>query len=513
MNQKLSFQHSTEQKQQLNLAPQLLQWLRVLQLSSQNLEQMVRTELETNPALETETDEQDNVADTLEPCPDDDPLEMRETTFDETVIDEKYALLAEIDNQWSSTDAANGGSIHSQNNEQALQEKHEYKMNSLQTGETLHDCLRRQLAATDITPQQRMLAEHIIGAINQKGYLAVDLENLAEEAGCPSEIMEAVLKKIQECEPCGVAARDLRECLLLQIKGKSSTNNIARIIVADYLEAVANGCLTGISRKLGISESTVNEVVAFIKKLNPAPGLSMDECREEPAVLPDIKVILTEAGTLETEILNQRIPRLRISRSCRELIQRGNLSEEEANYVRERIRAASFLIEGIKQRQHTLRRIADEITRVQKSYLTAADNEIRPMTMSHVAAMLGVHETTISRALAGKNMETPRGFIPMRDFFRSGYHCDDGSALTPVAVSRKIRKMIQSETAEKPLKDEDISILLRGKGIPVARRTVAKYRKQQGIPSSKVRASQYQINNERRNAQKNSNNIKRRNAA
>lgn len=483
MKLNLNLGHGLGQQQQLNLAPQLLQWLRLLQVPATELDQMITQELEANPALELAeldngTDFEDEVYE--ERVVDEDRTELADEHLND--LDDRMEALSKLDMEWEGEEAS-----FSQADIAASQDHHEYRMNSLTESSTMHDRLLKQIAVMGLQADEKAAAEWIIGTLDARGYLDIHQDTLAAESGMPHDVLARALEIVQSCEPAGIAARDLQECLLLQLPDDAE-HALARRIVTTCIESVAQGRLTAIADHLDVELEEVEAAVHTIRCLNPYPGQSLIDEDPVQTITPDIIIHKTEDGDFEIELADRHSPRLRLSRSCRALIEQGSLSRNDLSYVRNRMRAAMFLIEGLKKREGTLERIAQEIVRVQHRFLRGEERDVRPLTMAKVAAIIGVHDTTVSRALADKYVETPVGLYPMKHFFQIGYQCEDGSAMTPEMVRRRIHRIILAEDPMEPIKDDTIAAMLRNEGVPVARRTVAKYRGELGIASSKERA-------------------------
>ncbi len=479
MKLNLNLGQGLAQQQQLNLAPQLLQWLRLLQVPAQQLEQMIQHELEINPALELiEEEERPNDAEELVAAGmDEDGTEARDP------IDERMEILMELGREWDGDE----GRVSAADSESS-QERMDYRMNALTGNACMRDQLMKQIAMMGLSDAMKQAATFIIGTLDDRGYLDIPIAALAEECGVAVTVLEEALHWVQACEPAGIGARDLTECLLLQLPAEEQGAALARRIVATCIESVAQGRMEAIADHLDVELEDVEEAVAAIRGLNPYPGQVIEAETPVVTVTPDVILSAVEGGGFEIEIVERYVPRLRISHACRAMIEKGNLSRSDLAYVRARVRAAMFLIEGLRKREATLRRISEEIIRVQRRFLRGEEKDIRPLTMAKVAAIIGVHDTTVSRALAEKYIQTPTGLFPMKHFFQIGYQCEDGSALTPEMVRRRIERIILDESPTEPVKDEDIADLLQKDGIPVARRTVAKYRGELGIGSSKERA-------------------------
>mgnify|MGYP003605290275 CR=1 FL=1 len=293
---------------------------------------------------------------------------------------------------------------------------------------------------------------------------------------------EKTLAVVQTFDPAGVAARSLSECLLLQIHDQKS---LPARIIRDYLEALGRRQFAEIANALGVTKEDVLEAFEIIRGLKPEPGTIFSS--ERPRyIAADITVRKVE-GDFIIEVNDDSLPRIRISASCRQIVETGRVSGEDLSYLRKKIRNASFLIQGIRQRQETLRKVACEIVKHQMDYLNSEHAELKPLTMAKVAKAIGVHETTVSRALSQKYMRIPRGLFEMKHFFQAGYQCADGSAVVPSAVQDMISDLIKAEEKSNPLTDLHIVRALKAKGIDIARRTIAKYREEMGIGSSKER--------------------------
>jgi RNA polymerase sigma-54 factor len=282
-----------------------------------------------------------------------------------------------------------------------------------------------------------------------------------------------------------VAARDLRECLLLQLNEDRPGQALAIRLLRDHADVLTSSNPEAMARAAGCTEAEVREALNTLRGLQPEPGHTFSTT-PTPYISPDV-IVRRVNGQYVVELVDEQLPRLRLSNSCRRLLEDRKLGTEDLTYLRRKMRSATFLIQGIGQRQETLRKVAREIVRVQERFFDDPRNELLPLTMASIAARLGVHETTVSRALANKHIETPRGIFEMRHFFRAGYACDDGSAVTPERVKEFLAGMMDRENPVVPLTDLQMARLLRNKGLKVARRTIAKYREEIEYPSSKER--------------------------
>jgi RNA polymerase sigma-54 factor len=465
--------------QQLNLAPQLLQWLRLLQVPTTELSSMVQHELETNPALELDETPVKPESDKS----DDEGLEVQEDmTLDRSELEAKLEVLAGLDADWradASKTASSSGSIQDE------QERHQFVLDSAVADLSLQDHLLRQLPACGFSEAEHTLAELIIGSLDQRGYLVTSLPELAELSGVSLVVAERILGQVQDLEPAGIAARDLRECLMLQLKADHTEDSLPMILVRDHMEMLGEKRPAELAVLLKVSEQEISQALISIRALNPTPGNLFS--RKPVQYVQADATISKDAGQYVVELNDECIPHLRLSADCRRLLEQKGLSSEDLAYIRRKIRNATFLIQGLGQRQETLRRVIQEVVRVQSDFFDRPEGELYPLTMVKVAGVLGVHETTVSRAIANKYVQTPRGLFELKHFFRAGYQCSDGSAVTPDGVKDMIAALIDEEDPSCPLTDLQIVGLLQKKGLRLARRTVAKYRDELNIAASKDR--------------------------
>ena len=486
MNSRIDLvQHlGASQELNLNLAPQLLQWLRILQLPATELSAIVSHELETNPALEADFDTaqpesaDDSSIDTEASA---DPLD--EPTHDREALDDRLQSLADIEEDWRDGSTGLSADVSAVESEE---QGHRHLMDSIRTRTSLQEHLLKQLAYQGFCTEDRLLAEWIIGSIDTRGYLTASDAELAAMTGVAAEKVGSVVSHIQRFDPLGVGARTLQECLLLQMQHLNGSHETAKRIVRDFLIPAAQKNYALIARELNVDEERARSAVEYLASLNPSPG-SAFEGDPVPCVIPDV-VVTRRNGSYEVELTDDHIPRLRISGSCRLLLKQKSLSGGDLSYLRNKIRQATFLIDGIDQRKETLLKVAQQIVRIQSEYFDRFDGELQPLTMGRIARVIGVHETTVGRAVADKYMRTPRGVFEMRHFFRKGYRCRDGSGLTPESLKELITAMFDAEAPSAPLADlQVVRMLKKDRGLHMARRTVAKYREELGIPSSKER--------------------------
>ncbi|MCF7838506.1 MAG: RNA polymerase factor sigma-54 [Candidatus Marinimicrobia bacterium] len=464
-----------QQRMQLTLAPQLRQSLEVLQLPILDLQTVVRQELEQNPTLEESPGEKDRVE--IEPLTDPPELAQGEAEFDE-----QYAHLAQLDDEWRDYFRQNAQRSAPSPDEDA---RRQFMMESLSAPVSLQEHLRAQLAHTDLDEAGRRLGELLIGSLNEDGYLVTPLEELAATSGQPDQELADVLTVIQEFDPVGVGARDLGECLRIQLRRLGKADTPADWLVRDHLETLAAHRYDEIAKRLHISLTHTHELARFIATLEPRPGRAFGSDRVA-YVLPEIFIRKQGAEWVIT-INDDQLPHLHISRHYRTLMENPETPAEVKRYVREKIQSGAFLIKSLHQRQQTLRRMAERLVHYQSDFFEHGVTHLRPLTMAQVAADLELHETTISRAIANKYADTPQGLYDLKYFFTPGYQRADGQTVSNMAVKEAIRQLVGHEDPAAPLADQDLSARLAAQGLKVARRTVAKYREQLGLLPSHLR--------------------------
>jgi RNA polymerase sigma-54 factor len=448
------------------LAPQLQQSLQILQAPTLELKNIVQQELQTNPVLEEEIG----------------TFESEERTKDDREFQEEFERLAKLDEEWRDYMAQNV-SYSSRNPED--EERRQFFFDSIASQETLQQHLWEQLNTAEVTESQREAAELIVGNIDELGFLQSSLEEIAQNTSHSIEELQQMLDLVQTFHPVGVGARDLRDCLLIQLRRLGKQDSLEYQIVNEFLEDLGRRRFPEVARRLGLPVEQVQRAANFISTLDPKPGqiFSPDP---NSYVLPDVSV--DKIGDDYSVTLNgDQIPHLRISKTYKDLMTQGSNGTDVRDYIREKIRSGKFLIKSIHQRQQTILNIANEIVKRQREFFESGTAFLKPMTMVQIAEAVGVHETTVSRAISGKYMATPQGVFEMKYFFTPGYQTADGAALSNTSVKEAIADLVRGERARNPLSDKEIVEILSDRGIPIARRTVAKYRAELNILPSNLR--------------------------
>ena len=457
--------------QKLLLTPQLRLAIKLLQLTRQELVDVIRQELEENPALE-------------EGIENSEPLPAKEKINEIEWQDylEGAGNLAWTLPNWS------------------VDGEDEFYEKASSGGVSLREHLLWQLNYSNLGERERKIGEFIIGNIDEDGYLRVldrgdlneeeykvkTVEEISRLIGVGADDVEDVLEFIQEADPPGAGARTLRECLILQAKRLPERNSVVEDVILNHLESLAKKDYKTIGRVMGISfENVVSAAKIITETLKPLPGagFGMDESR---AIVPD--VYMEKVGSEYVVLLNEDgMPRLRLSRYYRNMLEsNGEMAVSAKGYIQERIRSALWLIKSVHQRQRTFKRVAESIVRFQKDFLDRGLQYLKPLVLRDVALDIGMHESTVSRVTANKYAQTPRGIFELKYFFSTGLGKSDGSNTTAEYIKEKIRFIIEKEDPKKPLSDQQIVERLREFDIVLARRTVAKYREEFGfLPSSR----------------------------
>jgi RNA polymerase sigma-54 factor len=470
--------------QQLIMTPQLQQAIKLLQLSRLEMMDVVNQELEENPLLE-EAPPDDYVGSESEVAGDEAAVLDRD---DLKHVDRTEELTGEGDGKeefdWNNylEDYRPAGQIYERRDGEAPSLD-----NLLSAKPSLMDHLMWQLKLSRFTEQEMMAGEQIIGNIDQDGYLRASLEELALQENVEIGVLENVLRRVQEFDPPGVAARDLKECLLIQGKMLGVSHDLVLAIIQEHLHDLEKKDYRHIAKKLKVSLADVVQAVMLITRMDPKPGSIYTEEKAQ-SIIPDVYIF--KVGDEYKIVLNDDgLPRLRISNYYREMMagmdDKGT-GESNKKYMRERVQSASWLIKSIQQRQKTIFKVAESIVRYQRDFFDAGIKYLKPLVLRDIADDVEMHESTISRVVTNKYMHTPRGVFELKYFFSSSIQKTDGDAIASKSVKDAIKKIIADESALHPFSDQEIVVLLEEAGISIARRTVAKYREMMRIlPSSR----------------------------
>lgn len=453
---KIGYELTIEQTQKLSMTPELIQAIQILQYNNQELNEYIDKELLENPILESEYHKESDTEIDI------DSLRDQLIQADENV--EAYK-------QWES---------HSTSDEYSYE-------NFVAFNYTLTEFLIEQLHFSSLKGQDAEIGRYIIENIDDNGYLSMSLEEICSVLDVDLDSCERVLDLIHTFEPSGVGARDLNECLIIQLASLGELTDEIEFIISNRLKDLADNKYALISKDMGISIAEVQGIADLIKTLEPKPGRGFDSDNSIKYILPDIYVEETN-GEYIVSANDGSTPSLHISSYYNSLTEEAKSDKELSNYLNNRFNSAMWLMKSIEQRKKTIYNVASAIVQFQNDFFAKGERFLKPLTLKQIAETVGVHESTVSRAINGKYMQCPRGVFELKYFFTGGILNEDGSGVSSNSIKSMIKEFVDAEDDKKPLSDSKISEMLHEKGIDISRRTVAKYRDDIGImPSSKRR--------------------------
>ena len=453
---KIGYELTIEQTQKLSMTPELIQAIQILQYNNQELNEYIDKELLENPILESEYHKESDTEIDI------DSLRDQLIQADENV--EAYK-------QWES---------HSTSDEYSYE-------NFVAFNYTLTEFLIEQLHFSSLKGQDAEIGRYIIENIDDNGYLSMSLEEICSVLDVDLDSCERVLDLIHTFEPSGVGARDLNECLIIQLASLGELTDEIEFIISNRLKDLADNKYALISKDMGISIAEVQGIADLIKTLEPKPGRGFDSDNSIKYIIPDIYVEETN-GEYVVSANDESAPSLHISSYYNSLTEEAKSDKELSNYLNNRFNSAMWLMKSIEQRKKTIYNVASAIVQFQNDFFAKGERFLKPLTLKQIAETVGVHESTVSRAINGKYMQCPRGVFELKYFFTGGILNEDGSGVSSNSIKSMIKEFVDAEDDKKPLSDSKISEMLHEKGIDISRRTVAKYRDDIGIlPSSKRR--------------------------
>ncbi|HET7911406.1 MAG TPA: RNA polymerase factor sigma-54 [Pseudolabrys sp.] len=499
----LSQRLEIRQSQALVMTPQLMQAIKLLQLSSLDLAAYVEGELERNPLLERAGDDEigaggepqassgsDDIAGGADWINADletsrESIEQGLGTELENVFPDDGAdkstpareLRPEAYSEWSGTGPAGG---------------EDYNLEAFVSAETtLADHLAEQMTLAISSPAGRIIGRYLIDMVDEAGYLAGDLDTVAEKLGAQRSDVELVLAVLQTFDPLGVCARNLAECLAIQLKDRNRYDPAMQTLV-EHLDLVARRDLAGLRRLCGVTDEDLADMIAEVRMLKPKPGLTFGSTMVQP-IVPDVFVRAAPDGTWQVELNSDTLPKVLINQRYYAQVSGSTRNEKEKTYLADCLQTATWLVRALDQRAKTILKVSSEIVRQQDGFFARGVQFLRPLNLKAVADAIGMHESTVSRVTANKYMATSRGIFELKYFFTSAIAAaDGGEAHSAEAVRHRIRQLIDDESSENVLSDDTIVDKLRNAGIDIARRTVAKYREAMRIPSSVQRRREKQ---------------------
>lgn len=496
----MAIEQQLSQRLQQKLSPQQLQVVKLLEYSVLELEDKIKHEIEENPALEEGAGQEDRLPENESGLHDEDVRDaVQDDDFSENEVPETYEVpdIADSYGDFDDYSPSDGYGVYTENNRNIAE-------NTYSSDGSFHEYLEGQLGTMDMDGRMRKFCDYIVGNLDEEGYLRREISQLADDINMTTretvnetELFEA-LDIVQNLEPAGVGARSLEECLMLQLQRKKMTPAIdnAMRIIEEAFDEFSLKHYDKVRSRLGISEDDVKAAVSEILKLNPKPGNAWSEgpvMRRMDTITPDF---IYDSETRNLSLNNKDIPPLRVSRAYRELFEdyKGNSKNRTAamrdavNFAKQKIDSAKSFIDALKQREDTLLKVMRAIITLQRDYFDSGDESmLKPMTMKDVAALSGCDISTVSRVSSSKYIQTDFGIFPLKYFFSEGIMTTGGEEVSTKEIKRILKECIEGEDKSKPLPDEKLCDILKAKGFVIARRTVAKYREQLGLPVARLR--------------------------
>ncbi len=464
----MNFELKIEQSQKLVMTPELHQAITLLQFSSLELVDYIQEEITTNPLLEIQEKEEG----------DENGINGKKTAEESDNLEANEKAPFEWEDYFNDYEPYYPrGSFLTYDSDQESSSFEQFVSND----GTLYEHLSSQLLMAAVNERQKTIAEYLIGNLDSSGYLQGELKEHATFLCLEEKEVADTLKLIQSFEPTGVGARNLQECLLLQVRQKEQVPPLVEPVIQDFLPGIARGNFREMAQKLNVSQKELQEAIDFIRTLNPKPGANLGGAGETKYIVPD--VIVEKVEDQYVIIVNDNVPHLVISPFYRSLLQRqeeGSLN----SYIKKRLDSALWLIKSIEQRRQTLYNVTGEIVAAQKNFLEQGIRHLKPLTLKDIADKIGIHESTVSRATANKYVQTPRGLYPLKFFFSSGINGSQGESHSVLSIKSYLRELVEQEEPTSPYSDQQLAEILKSQGMKVSRRTITKYREELGISAS-----------------------------
>ena len=476
MSMKLGYDLTIEQSQKLVMTPELIQAIKILQFNIQELDTYVQDQVLANPVLEQELPAEEEKPD--------------HETVDAETREERSAPEKPAEPDWEeyirgSYEEGRDGQwdrqwIERQDDEADVFERY------VTSDMTLPEHLLFQLQFAVHTEEDSRIGEYIIESLDENGYLTTPTNEIARALQVPEEHVDDVLRIVQGLDPAGVGARDLKECLLIQLESLGVLTDEFRAVVAEHLEDIASNRLNVIARTVGVTVEEVQQMADAIRRLEPKPGRQFSSGEETKYIIPDVIVEKTDDGFTVT-VNGSSTPSLRVSSYYRKLLHQAKDDEQLSSYLSERVNSALWLIRSIDQRKQTIYNVAEAIVRHQKEFFEHGSKYMKTLTLRDIAEDVGIHESTVSRSINGKYLQCCHGIFELRHFFSAGIKAGSGEGVSSSSVKEFIKEIVDGEDPKKPYSDQAIVGMLTEKGFEISRRTVAKYRDEMNIPSSSRR--------------------------
>lgn len=470
------------------MTPELIQAIQILQFNSQELDSYVQEQVLTNPVLEhKESASSEEAGHGEEGGHADDGRELTAEHYDRDESDFADAQAADAGLDWKEyIRNANYGGVNYSRREKGSVEKDNNFERTVVNEVTLPEHLMFQYQFAAMSKSCRRVGKYIIESLDENGYMTSGVSEIARATGVPEEKVDEALEIIHGFEPAGVGARDLKECLTIQLKARNQfTGNVAAM-VNEHLEDIAANRLAVIARELGITVKQVQEIADMIKGLEPKPGRQFASEQKTRYIIPDVLVEKVD-GRYVVTINETNVPHLMVSSYYRGLLKEAGTDAKLAEYLSDRVNAANWLIKSIEQRKQTIFNVVTAVVKYQQEFFDKGRKYLKVLTLKDVAEEVGIHESTVSRSISGKYLQCPGGVFEIKYFFSAGVSNSEGEGISSKSVKEFIKELVEEENPEKPLSDQKMVELLEARGFNISRRTVAKYRDELGILSSSKR--------------------------
>ena len=464
MSMKLGYDLTIEQQQKLVMTPELIQAIQILQFNTQELETYVEEQLLVNPVLEQAQPSVQEQTEVSEPETDDD-FDWKEYVKDRQYDDVSYG-------QW--------------NDKNGDDKENNYEQYVSSSDVTLPEHLMFQLQFAAPKKDCRKIGKYIIESLDENGYMTSSVEEIAAAIGTSEEKILKVLHLIHTFDPMGVGAKDLAECLIIQLRQKKQLTEVLERVINEHLEDLANNRLSVIAKDMGMSAKDVQDMCDIIRTLEPKPGRGFAAQADNRYIIPDVLVERIDDEYVVT-INESSSPKLMVSSYYQNLLKEADKDEGLNKYLTERVNAAFWLIKSIEQRKQTIYNVVTSVVKHQKEFLDKGSKYMKTLTLKDIAEEVGIHESTVSRSINGKYLQCPRGVFEIKYFFSAGVSGDEGEGISSNSIKEFIKEIVESEDPKVPYSDQTMVEMLKDKGINISRRTVAKYRDELNILSSSKR--------------------------
>ena len=464
---RLGFDLTIEQTQKLVMTPELIQAIQILQFNTQELDSYVQEQILANPVLEQSSGEYES---------EEFSNEDSNKTFDKADFDWKEFIRNssygdEGYGSWTSKDDEDKGNLYER-----------YVTNEV----TLPEHLMFQFQFVAENKGCRKIGKYIIESLDENGYMTSTVEEISDATGAPEEKVLQVLDMIHGFDPAGVGARDIRECLQIQLAGRNQLTDQMKTVIDNHLEDIADNRLSAVAKEMGLSVQEIQDMADIIRTLEPKPGRQFAGQQETKYIVPDVIVECID-GEYVVSMNESSMPHLNVSSYYRKLLHQTDTDKQLAEYLSERVNSAVWLIRSIEQRKQTIFNVVSAVVKYQKDFLDYGGKYMKTLTLKEIAEELGIHESTVSRSINGKYLQCSRGVYEIKHFFSAGVSDITGEGISSNSIKEFIKEIVEGENPKKPYSDQKMVGLLMGKGINISRRTVAKYRDEMGILSSSKR--------------------------